>query len=46
MSRRVKERCSGVGGIVRCSEKGETGSTQRRRAVHGTGVVICQPPLR
>lgn len=46
MSWGVEERCSGVGGIVCCSEKGETGSPQRRRAVHGTGVVLCQTPLR
>lgn len=42
----VKQRCSGVGGVVCCSKKGETGSPQRGRAVHGTRVVLCQPPLR
>lgn len=46
MSRGVKERRRGVGGVVRRREKGETGSPQGGRALHGTGVVLCQPVLR
>lgn len=46
VSQGVNEGWSGVGGVVSRWEKGKTGSAQRWRAVHGAGVILCQPPLR
>lgn len=46
MSQGVKERWGGVDRVVGRCEKGEIGSPQGGRAVHGAGVVFCQPPLR
>lgn len=46
VSQGVKKRWSRVGRVVGRCEKGETGSAQWGRAVHGAWVVLCQPPLR